>query len=76
MTKQIIINFSHNLVRPVRPYEKSLYLEVIWTTKNRIMGQKSQRVFCYVVCKNRLVCILVYQPEFAKLLQNGVIYSV
>ena len=28
------------------------------------------------ICENRLVGIVVYQPESAKLLQNGVIYSV
>ena len=76
MTKQIILNFSHNLVRPVRPFKKSLYLEVIWTMKNRVMGLKSWRVFFYVVCENRQVGILVYQPESAELLQNGVIYNV
>ena len=28
------------------------------------------------ICENRLVGIVVYQPESEKLLQNGVIYSV
>ena len=28
------------------------------------------------ICENRPVGIVVYQPESAKLLQNGVIYSV
>ena len=28
------------------------------------------------ICENQLVGIVVYQPESAKLLQNGVIYSV
>ena len=41
------------------------------------MGQKSWRVFCYVVhddvCENRLVGIVVYQPESAKLLQMGLL---
>ena len=75
MTKQIIINFPHNLVRPVRPLI-SLYTYNLRTMKNRVMGFKSLRVVCYVVCENRPVGILVYQPESAKLIQNGVIYSV
>ena len=35
------------------------------------MDQKSWRVFFYVVCENKLVGILVYQPEPAKLLKMG-----
>ena len=77
MTKQIIKNFPHNLVRPVRPYNKPLYLTCGHLDyEKQSNGQKSWRVVCYVVCENRLVGNLVYQPESAKLIQNGVIYSV
>ena len=63
MIKHIIINFSHNLVRPVRPYKKSSYLTCGHLDHEKQSNEtKSWRVFCYVVCENRMVGIVVYQP--------------
>ena len=64
MIQQIIINVPHNVVRPVRPYT-SLYAkrEVIWTIKNRVTGQKSWRVFCYIVCEYKFFNDVIANQE-------------
>ena len=33
--------------------------EVIWINENRVMGQRSSRIFCYVIWENGLVGILL-----------------
>ena len=58
MIMQIKINLPKILIWPIRPYNVSLYQIVAWVNENNVKGQKSWRIFYYVIWKNGLLSIL------------------